>query len=109
MTGPVRRVRRVRGVPLWSLVVGVVVVFASPLISIYASVRIAENNAARVAAEQRRTEAEATAEAHRIVCQFFALNLDVYDETPPASPLGRNLRQTYVDLYRISGCQPPRK
>lgn len=103
------REQRVVRVPLYALLVGVLVTVASPLLSILASVQIAERNAARSIAEQRRTEAAARTEARRLTCAFFALNLDVYDETPPATAVGRNLRQTYLDFYRLSECQPARK
>lgn len=101
--------QRVVRVPLYALLIGVLITVASPLLSILASVQIAERNAERIIAEQRRTEAAARAESRRLTCTFFALNLDVYDETPPSTPVGRNLRQTYLDFYRLSECQPPRK
>lgn len=104
-----RRTVQPRPVPLYVVAVGVATVLLSPLLSILASVRIAESNAERIVAEQKRTEAAATAEARRVACAFFTINLDVYDETPPTTATGRNLRQTYLDFYRLSGCQPPRK
>jgi hypothetical protein len=104
-----RRTVQPRPVPFYVVAVGVATVLLSPLLSILASVQIAENNAERIVAEQKRTEAAATAEARRVACVFFALNLDAFDETPPTSATGRNLRQTYLDFYRLSGCQPPRK
>ncbi len=100
---------RVVRVPLYALVVGVAVMLVSPPLAILASVQIAERSAERSIAEQRRTEAAAREQARRVACDFFRLNLDVYDETPPASALGRNLRQTYLEFYRLSGCQPARK
>lgn len=93
----------------YAIIVAIVVVIGSPVLSILASVQIAERNAERIVAEQKRTEAVAAAEARRVACVFFALNLDVYDQTPPSTPTGRNLRQTYLEFYRLSGCQPPRK
>jgi hypothetical protein len=103
------RPQRVVRVPVYALLVGVAVMVVSPLLSILASVQIAERNAERVIAEQQKTEVAARAEARRVACVFFALNLDVYDQTPPSMPTGRNLRQTYLEFYRLSGCQPPRK
>lgn len=103
------REQRVVRVPLYWIVVGVLCMVVSPLLSILASVQIAESNAERIVAEQRRTEAAARVESRRLTCAFFALNLDVYDETPPSTPVGRNLRQTYLEFYRLSECQPPRK
>lgn len=89
--------------------IAVATVVLSPVLSIVASVQIAERNSERIVADQKRTEAAATAEARRVACAFFTLNLDVYDETPPTTPTGRNLRQTYLEFYQLSGCQPPRK
>lgn len=107
-------------VPVYWVVVGVVVMFGSPLLSILAAVQIADRNAEHVVAEQRRTReaAEAAASqateaaarrARRAVCELFALNLDVYDDTPPTTDTGRNLRQAYLNFYQMSGCQPTRK
>jgi hypothetical protein len=103
------RPQRVVRVPLYALLIGVLITVASPLLSMLASVQIAERNAERIVAEQRRTEAAARAEARRVACVFFALNLDVYDQTPPSTPTGRNLRQTYLEFYRLSECQPARR
>ena len=103
------REQRVVRVPLYGLLVGVLITVASPLLSILASVQIAERNAERTIAEQKRTEAAARTESRRLACSFFALNLDVYDQTPPSTPVGRNLRQTYLEFYQLSECHPPRK
>lgn len=103
------RVQRVVRVPLYALIVGVALTVVSPPLSILASVQIAERNAEHVIAEQQKTEATARVEARRVACDFFALNLDVYDQTPPSTATGRNLRKTYLEFYRLSGCQPLRK
>jgi hypothetical protein len=103
------RPQHVVRVPLYALLVGLLVTVASPLLSILAAVQIAERNAERTIAEQRRTEEAARTESRRLTCTFFALNLDVYDQTPPSTAVGRNLRQTYLEFYRLSECQPARK
>lgn len=103
------REQRVVRLPLYVLIVCIALTVVSPLLSIFASVQISERNAARVIAEQQKTEAAARVEARRVACDFFALNLDVYDQTPPSTPTGRNLRQTYLEFYQLSGCQPARK
>jgi hypothetical protein len=98
-----------RPVPVYWLVVGMAVMILSPLLSIFASVQIAERNAERSFKEQQRAQAAAQAQSRAVACSFFGASLDVYDETPPISATGRNLREKYVDLYTLTGCQPPRK
>jgi hypothetical protein len=95
-------------VPIYWLMVGIAVVFLSPIASIWASVRIAQNNTRRIIAEQQRTQLAAKEEARRVACSFFSASLDAYLETPPTTATGRNLRETYLEFYRLSGCQPPR-
>src|SRR4051812_35797180 len=96
-------------VSLYWIIVGTVVIFGSPLVSILAAVQIADRNAEHVIAEQKRVEAASIAEAKRVACDFFSVNLDVYETTPPSTDTGRNLRQAYLEFYQMSGCQPTRK
>ncbi len=96
-------------IPAYWIALVLITVAAGPFFGAWVSIKKADENARRVVAEQKRTEQVAALEARRVACTFFALNLDVYDETPPSTPTGKNLRQTYLEFYRISGCQPPRK
>lgn len=92
------QLRREVNVPIYWLLIGLAVMLVSPVLSIIASVQIVERNTAR------------QAEANRIVaCQWLGANLDVYDETPPTSETGRNLRKKWLDLYNIARCEPARK
>jgi hypothetical protein len=115
MTGGEKRLVRVPHreqavqVSLYWIIVGTVVVFGSPLVSIVAAVQIADRNASHVIAEQKRVEAAAITEAKRVACDFFSVNLDVYEQTPPTTDTGRNLRQAYLEFYQMSGCRPTRK
>lgn len=102
------RVVRVIRVPLYTLVVGVAVGLGSPVLSLFAAVSIANNNAAHQLRAQRDSEAAAKQKARKVTCAFFASSLDVYKENPPISPAGKAQAQNYVELYRVSGCQPPR-
>lgn len=78
-----------------------------------AAVRASQRASAEATAKQKAAEEDAKAEARiesrRLTCSFFAVHLDVYDETPPVSPAGRNLRKVYLDLYSRNECVPPRK
>lgn len=107
-----QRVRRQINIPIYWLVVGLMIMVASPLGSFYASTQIAKNNARRIVAEQAKArdaaQAEAREEARRLTCAFLAASLDVYLETPPISAAGRGLRQTYLDFYRAAECKPLR-
>jgi hypothetical protein len=35
----------------------------------------------------------------RAVCQILEINIDAYLESPPQTPLGKNLEAKYVQLY----------
>ncbi len=96
---------RVVRVPLYWILVGVAVMFVSPLASIWASVTIAERNA-----HQTQKAQAAANEAARIrTCGTFTALLDVYVETPPMTPAGKGVQQAYLEQYRALGCVPPRK
>jgi hypothetical protein len=105
MTGTQRVVR----IPIYWVIVGVAVMFLSPLLSFLMSVRVAEANAAETRAQQAKSEAATAAAGRAVVCAWFAAWLDVYDETPPVSDTGRAVRAKTLELYQITGCQPPRK
>lgn len=114
------RLQRVIQVPVYWVLVGVLVAFASPVGGMIASVKIANNNTARQLASQQKAQAEAEvarlkaeaaakAEARRITCAFFGSSLDVYIEAPPSTPAGKAQQANYLELYSITGCQPPRR
>lgn len=101
--------RRPVHLPLWSVIVLVIGSTVSPVLSITASVKIAERNRIQAEARQAQAEARAREQARTLVCAFFTAQLDAYDETPPLSPAGKNLRATNLEFYTASGCQPPRR
>lgn len=90
--------RREIRVPIYWLVVGMAVMLVSPILAVAASVHIAENRAERARAESAQRS-----------CALFSALLDTYDETPPLTPAGRNVRATYLEFYTRNGCEPPRK
>lgn len=98
-----------RPIPVYWIIVGVACMIVSPLLSVLAAVNISENNAQRIIARQEQSKAEAAQTTRQLVCSYFAANLDAYAETPPTTPAGKNLRQTSLDFYTNTGCQPPRK
>lgn len=105
MSRPLRREVRL---PIYWLVVGLAVMLVSPLLSIFASVSIANTNrvqaehAAALAAEQTR------AEGRKKACELFGSQMDVYLEEPPTTDTGRKAQQNWIDLYQINNCQPAR-
>lgn len=101
MTRPVQ-------IPIYWLVVGMAVMIVSPLLSIFASVQIAEGNQRRVIAEQQKAQEAGRAEARVKACELFTALLDQYIETPPPTPIGVGVQSIYLDFYRLNGCQPPR-
>lgn len=103
----IRRLAHTRPIPIYWLVVGVAVMVVSPLLSIRASVVIAENNAKRIQAEQRAADQATRAASTRLACAQFGRLIDVYDAA--TTPIGREVRDVYVFFYSLIGCQPPRK
>jgi len=101
--------RTTRAIPVYWLIVGLATAILSPLLSIFASVTIAERNAEVQRQRQEQAQAQAQIESRKVVCNWIGTNLDVFDETPPAGAAGKNLRTRYLELYQISQCQPPRK
>lgn len=101
--------QRVIRVPVYWLIVGVAVMFLSPLLSFLMSVRVAEANAAHTREQQAEAQAASQATNRVVVCAWFAAWLDVYDETPPTTETGRTVRAKTLELYALTGCQPPRK
>lgn len=85
------------------LAVGIATVLLSPVLSIVASVQIAERNADQVRAKQAAAQVVAT----QLACEEFGRLIDAYDEA--TSPVGREVRGVYVFLYTLIQCNPPRK
>lgn len=111
--------RREITIPIYWLVIGLAVMIVSPILSIFASVQIAQNNAekarhAAVEADLRAQRAaqlaaaETREEARLKTCDLFSALLDVYIETPPPTEAGRNVQRTYLEFYKLNRCQPPR-
>jgi hypothetical protein len=107
MTAPLKRDVHI---PIYWLVVGLAVMIVSPLLSIFASVQIANHN--RVQAEHAAAAAavDAKEEARIRTCALFAGLLDSYIEEPPSTKSGKAIRQTYLDFYNdpTLHCVPPR-
>lgn len=102
--------RREINIPIYWLVVGLAAMLVSPLLSIFASVEIANHN--RVQAEKAAAAAakEAKEDARVRTCALFDGLLDSYIEEPPSTKSGKAIRQTYIDFYNDPQlhCQPPR-
>lgn len=103
------RPRKVVQIPVYWVVVCLFMVGGSMIGIPLVSVKIANKNSERIFAQQEAAKAQARLESRAVICSFFASSLDVYLEVPPVSPAGRAQQRNYLDLYTISGCQPPRK
>ena len=100
--------RRYVSIPVYWLLVGILIAVVSPVAAFFASIQIAERNTEQIVAEQEKQRAVAAEEARKVACGFFGSSLDVYIEAPPATAAGRAQQANYLELYRLSGCQPPR-
>lgn len=83
-----RQVRIVR-VPLYALVVGAVVTLLSPLVAILASTAISKR---------------ALDESNAKWCTVVVAQSDAYRETPPKTPVGKNIAKALDDLRGGLGC-----
>lgn len=113
--------RRPVYIPLYAVLILVFAAVLGPVLSIAASVKIADRNSAelvrRYEAAQveanKKAEAEAAkvkAENKLITCALFDSQLDAFDEQRSSlTPTGVAVREAWLDIYRTGGCQPPRK
>ena len=91
------------GWKLWGFTL--ITVLLASLMSIGASVRIADRNTERqlrIATEAKR---EAAAEQLKITCNTIEALIQAYAEIPPSTPAGKNVQQAYIDQYRVLDCQ----
>lgn len=102
-----------RPIPVYWVAVAVATVILSPLLSIVASVQIAENSYDKARARQEELDAAAQQRqrdlSRKTACDFFGAYLATFDETPPTTPAGRNLQSKFEDLYLTAECTPVRK
>lgn len=94
-------------VPAYWVAVGAAVMFMSPVLSIFASVQIAETRAEQTRLEQAAVDRKVKAEGTRLACEQFGRVADAFD--PSKSPVGRDVRDVYVFLYNLINCHPPKK
>jgi hypothetical protein len=102
--------RRQVTMPLYAVLVLVVAATFGPILSIYASTQIAKANQAKALAAAQATENRTREESRLRTCDLFGRLLDVYSETPPTTPAGRNVQRAYRSFYNApeNHCQPPR-
>lgn len=101
--------RSVRVSVYW-LAVGLAVMVVSPLLSIVASVQIAERGFQRSVAAQRVQDDLARQEQIQRACVLVGSLLAVYQETPPSTPAGRSVQLAYLDYYnQVLHCTPTRR
>lgn len=97
-------------IPVYALVVGICTSLISPPLAIVASVRIAEGNSKEILESQRRRDDVLREENRLQSCSLFGSLLDVYEETPPSTPAGKNVEQAYRSYYNtVLLCQPERR
>jgi hypothetical protein len=83
-------VRKIQpGWKLWLIMLSIVVLGA--IVSVEVSIKIGQHS---------------IREQLRIQCGTNAAVIQAYEETPPSTPAGRNVRQAYIDQYRLLGCPP---
>ena len=92
------------------VLVGVAITTVSPILSIVASVRIAENNTQHLLDLQHQQAAKEAETQRRATCFWLGILLDGYEETPPTTQSTRNAQKFYLDYYNDTAhCVPRRK
>jgi hypothetical protein len=97
---PLRREVRL---PIYWLVVGLMVMVASPIASVLISVKIAK----RTIDENDRARRAQSVAFQVVYCRLVGSQVDVYSEAE--SEVGKNAYRTWIAEYHRNGCQPPRK
>lgn len=89
-------------IPIYWMVVGLLVMVASPILSIYASAKINE----RTIAENERARVAARVESTLRYCRLLGSQVDVYSEA--TTDVGKAAYKTWLTEYQIQGCKPGR-
>lgn len=104
---------RVVKVPFYWLVVGVVTCLVSPVLAVLISVYVnnrtieaTERQRTAAVAEAERQQAAQRAESQRVVCALSTTQLNAFEDA--ASDVGKASYRGWLDLYRLSKCQPLR-
>lgn len=92
--------RREVQVPIYWLLVGLAVMVASPILSIWVSYQINQ----RTIAENEAAKTQARVESTLRYCRLLGSQVDVYSEA--TSTVGKDAYNTWLTEYRLQGCQP---
>lgn len=99
--------RRPIHMPLWSVVVLAFFSISGPILSITASVSIANHNSQRLIQRYEADQA-ATQNANRtIYCVLFGSQIDALEDS--TTPIGQASRRAWLAVYKLARCQPERK
>lgn len=102
------RVRREVRIPAYWLAVGILIAVASPILSVLASRTIAVENAQRLISKQEQAQRAQSQTFVNATCDLFRRQLEAYDQTPPTTAAGRNIRDAWLTEYRLYHCVPAR-
>jgi hypothetical protein len=104
------RLQRDVHIPIYWLLVGLMVMVGSPILSIFASVEIANSNRERAERAAAAAAAKAAEDARLKTCLLFGALLDSFIDEPPTTKSGEAFRRTYLEFYNDKSlhCQPPR-
>jgi hypothetical protein len=100
---PPSTLRREIRIPIYWLVVGLMVMVVSPILSIYASVKINQ----RTIEQSNQARAAASAQFQVVYCRLVGSQVDVYSEAQ--TEVGKAAYATWLAEYKRSGCEPARR
>lgn len=67
-----------------------------------------QHNQQEQARKTAAAEARAAEQSRAVVCFLFTTILDTFHEEPPTTAAGRAQVGAWLEVYRLSKCQPPR-
>lgn len=99
-------IRRTVTVPAYAVAVAGVTVLALLLLTLWAGIKIADQNAANLVARYQADQAATAAANRALYCGVFGRQADVFEDAE--SEVGRAAHEAWLELYRFAGCEPTR-
>lgn len=88
------------------MLVGVASCVVTPVLSVWASIQIADNNRERAERQAEQVAVEVRVETTERYCRLFGSQVDVYKDA--TTPVGRDAYRTWLAEYNRMQCQPPK-
>lgn len=98
------RPQRVIQLPAYTALVLVATGVLSPILSVVASVQIAEGSTERQVTARDRQSEQLREEQRLRSCSVYGALVAALEESPPTAPAGKALLETYREQFKIRRC-----